>query len=248
VRDVGPIDTILRHLPATSGEMYVEFQFKPGRLALPDIACDLIWTGQDLRVIGPMRRGLVAGGDATSMALLTLDTRQAAALLGMPLGELTDLQPSIRDVAPALAAPLEDLFALGGAAALVGRPVPRPTADPVLARAAAMLAAGAPPARASGNSDWTSRHFRRRFREVFGMSPGEFRRVARFRRAVRAARAGGSLAEAALVGGYADQPHFNRECQELMGLPPRAVLAGLDGVDAAEGLAVGNRGEDAGTD
>jgi AraC-like DNA-binding protein len=245
---VAQIDTILLHLPATSGEMYVEFQFKPGRLVLPDIACDLIWTGQDLLVIGPMRRGLVADGDVTSMALLTLDTRHAAALLGMPLGELTDLQLSIRDVAPALAVPLEDLFALGGAAALVGRPAPRPTADPALARAAAMLAAGAPPARASGSSDWTSRHFRRRFREVFGMSPGEFRRVARFRRAVRALRAGGGLAEAALVGGYADQPHFNREGRELMGLPPRAVLAGLDGVDAAEGLAVGNRGESAGAD
>jgi AraC-like DNA-binding protein len=248
VGDVAPIDTILRYLPATSGEMYVEFQFKPGRLALPDIACDLIWTGQDLRVIGPMRRGLVADGDATSMALLTLDTRQAAALLGMPLGELTDLQPSIRDVAPALAAPLEDLFALGGAAAraragsATGLGTGRPTS------AAAMLAAGASPARASGSSDWTSRHFRRRFREVFGLSPGEFRRVTRFRRAVRAVRAGGSLAEAALVGGYADQPHFNRECQELMGLPPRAVLAGLDGVDAAEGLAVGNRSESAGAD
>lgn len=243
VRAVSPLNAILRHLPAASGEIYVEFEFQPGRLALPDIACDLIWTGEDLRVIGPMRRGLVVEGGWTSMALLTLDAQQAAALLGAPLGELTDLQIPIQDVAPALAAPLEDLFATRGAAALVGRPAPVPATDPALTQAAALLTAGAPPGRASDSAPWTSRHFRRRFREAFGMSPGEFRRVTRFRRAVRAVRGGRGLAEAALFGGYADQSHFNRECRDLMGMSPRAVLAGLVGADAAEGLSVGARGD-----
>lgn len=237
------VDAILRHLPATSGEIYVEFAFKPGRLALPDIACDLIWTGRELRVIGPMRRGLVVDGPWTSLSLLTLDTWQSAALLGLPLSELSDLQVPIQDVAPALAAPLEDLFAQGGAGALVGRPAPALRPDASMAHAAARLAAGALPSRASTDIPWTARHFRRRFNETFGMSPGEFRRVARFRRTVRAVRAGRSLAEAALLGGYADQPHFNRECQTLMGLTPRAVLAGLDGADAAEEHSLGARGD-----
>lgn len=238
-----PINAILRHLPAASGEIYVEFEFKPGRLALPDIACDLIWTGEDLRVIGPMRRGLVVNGGWASMSLLTLDIRRVATFLGVPPGELTDLQIPIQDIAPAFAAPLEDLFAMGGAAVLVGRPAPAADAHPARIHAAASLAAGAPPRRAVQEVAWTSRHFRRRFQEAFGMSPGEFRRVARFRRAVRAMRAGRSLAEAALQGGYADQPHFNRECRELMGMTPRAVLAGLDGADAAEGFSVGHRGD-----
>lgn len=232
---------ILRHLPGVSGLMYVEFVCMPGRLALPDVACDLIWTGDDVRVVGPMSRGLVVDGPATPMALLTLDTRQAAHMLGMPLGELTDLQVPIRDVAPGLAAPLEDLFAGGGGAGLVARKSPTPAADAGLAQAAALLAAGAGPGRAAEPLAFTARHFRRRFRDAFGLSPGGFRRVVRFRRTVRALRSGQALADAAALGGYADQPHFNRECRELMGLSPRALLSGLDRTDAGEALVVGTR-------
>jgi AraC-like DNA-binding protein len=33
------------------------------------------------------------------------------------------------------------------------------------------------------------------------------------------------LARAAFEAGYADQPHLTRECRELSGLPPAALLA-----------------------
>ena len=49
----------------------------------------------------------------------------------------------------------------------------------------------------------------------------------RFRRFLALAESGADadLARIASEAGYADQPHLTRECGELAGLPPAALLA-----------------------
>jgi AraC-like DNA-binding protein len=49
----------------------------------------------------------------------------------------------------------------------------------------------------------------------------------RLRRFLALAEADAShdLARAAVEAGYADQPHLTRECTQLAGLPPAALLA-----------------------
>lgn len=71
------------------------------------------------------------------------------------------------------------------------------------------------------------RQLRRRVEHAIGYSPRMLRRVLRFQRFLRAARAAGpqrNLARLAVDAGYADQAHLARECRQLGGLPPGALL------------------------
>lgn len=221
----------LRHLPGLAGLIYAEFPIAAGRLALPDVACDLIWTGDELRFIGPMSRGLVNATALPTVRLVTLGARHAAQLVGAPLSELTDANLPLADLAPRLAAPLEDLFASGGGARLVRREAGVARTNGALHRAAHALGNGAPPGAVARSFDITDRHFRRRFRAALGLGPGQFGRILRFRRAMNAATRGQGLAMASQLAGYADQPHFTRECRALTGLSPREALRRL-GPDA----------------
>jgi transcriptional regulator GlxA family with amidase domain len=73
----------------------------------------------------------------------------------------------------------------------------------------------------------TDRHLRRRFHDAVGYGPKTLQRVLRLRRflALAESTASADLARVALEAGYADQPHLTRECAELTGLPPAALLA-----------------------
>jgi len=75
----------------------------------------------------------------------------------------------------------------------------------------------------------SDRHLRRVFRETIGVSPKAFAKVTRFRRAVRAARAGGHASWAAIAAetGYYDQAHLISEFRAIAGVTPRALLAEL---------------------
>ena len=73
----------------------------------------------------------------------------------------------------------------------------------------------------------TERHLRRRFHDAVGYGHKTLQRVLRLRRflALAESEAGPDLARVAAEAGYADQPHLTRECAELAGLPPAALLA-----------------------
>jgi AraC-like DNA-binding protein len=73
----------------------------------------------------------------------------------------------------------------------------------------------------------------RSFHDTIGLHPKRFQRIARLRRAVVAAKAGTSLAAAAVEGGYADQAHFNREIKQLTGASPRRLLPNVGNVQDA---------------
>lgn len=84
--------------------------------------------------------------------------------------------------------------------------------------------------------DWARDHalapetVSRGFRRAFGVTPKRFRYEAQARRAFRAVSVGkGSLVEAALDAGFADQSHMSRAIAELTGAPPGRWRRGSSG-------------------
>lgn len=75
----------------------------------------------------------------------------------------------------------------------------------------------------------TARQVHRRSLRAFGYGPSTLARLMRFQRflAVAAARAGAgrSLALAAALAGYSDQPHLVRDCRAITGLTPTELLS-----------------------
>ena len=67
---------------------------------------------------------------------------------------------------------------------------------------------------------YSERHERRLYRELTGLSPAQFRRVARFQTALQRIRAEGVLS----WDEYYDQAHFTREFKEFTGLTPAVFL------------------------
>ncbi len=78
----------------------------------------------------------------------------------------------------------------------------------------------------------SERQLLRRLRTAVGYGPATLARVLRLQRALRAAWADpaaartGGLARIAADAGYADQPHFARDCRELTGVAPTILLRG----------------------
>ncbi len=71
----------------------------------------------------------------------------------------------------------------------------------------------------------SERQLRQVFREEIGISPKRYARIARIRRVV--ARAGSARwARLAAESGFYDQAHLNAEFSDLLGVTPRAFLAG----------------------
>ena len=75
----------------------------------------------------------------------------------------------------------------------------------------------------------SERHLRRVFREAFGIGPKAFAKLARFQRALRAAREDERAAWATIAAdaGYYDQAHLIAEFHAIAGAPPRALLGEL---------------------
>ncbi|SBT41550.1 helix-turn-helix transcriptional regulator [Micromonospora narathiwatensis] len=96
--------------------------------------------------------------------------------------------------------------------------------DPLGARVAARLAAGATVAATAAEVGLGARALHRRSRTLFGYGPKTLARILRMRRALDLARAGTPLAEVAALAGYADQAHLTREVKEFAGVSPTHLL------------------------
>ncbi|MFG2167361.1 helix-turn-helix domain-containing protein [Micromonospora chersina] len=96
--------------------------------------------------------------------------------------------------------------------------------DPIGARVAARLAAGATVAATAAEVGLGARALHRRSQLLFGYGPKTLARILRMRRALDLADAGTPLAEVAVLAGYADQAHLTREVKELAGVPPTHLL------------------------
>jgi AraC-like DNA-binding protein len=69
------------------------------------------------------------------------------------------------------------------------------------------------------------RTLERMFRDHVGLSPKRLQRILRLQAAMRAVRAGASIAAAAVDAGYYDQSHLALDCRELAGATPRELFA-----------------------
>jgi AraC-like DNA-binding protein len=146
---------------------------------------------------------------------------------------------------------LEDLWGAGGAAlveearaaksphealdvverALLSRCDPARAAHPAVAHGIARLGAdpGALVRDVVAETGFSERFFSERFREAVGLAPKRWARVVRFQRAVALGarrRAGQTWAEIALLAGYADEAHLNREFKAMAGVTPGAFAPG----------------------
>jgi AraC-like DNA-binding protein len=80
----------------------------------------------------------------------------------------------------------------------------------------------------------SERHLRRVFRETLGVSPKAFAKLARFHRALRAARepAHRGWASIASAAGYYDQAHLIADFRAIAGVTPQALLGELGGASS----------------
>ncbi|RMI34423.1 AraC family transcriptional regulator [Nocardia stercoris] len=72
----------------------------------------------------------------------------------------------------------------------------------------------------------SERHLRTLFHTEIGLSPKLFARIARVRRAARAATAGVALSDVARESGYYDQAHMTTDFRRIMGISPAAFVSG----------------------
>ena len=192
--------------------------------------------GEDIVVAGPATREVIVDIPAHAAALgVRFGPGAAGAALGVAARELRDRTVAMQDVwgAPAIelaerlsATPRADRLAVL-AAAVARRLDAARGPDALVARASALLGAGMPVTAASREVALTDRHLRRRFHDAVGYGPKTLQRVLRLRRFLDLAESGPSadLARAAAEAGYSDQSHLTRECSDLTGLPPAALLA-----------------------
>jgi AraC-like DNA-binding protein len=203
-------------------------------IVLPDACTDLIWqqglgayvAGPDT---GPFSSALPPG---TMLVGVRLRPGAGGPALALPLSELRDQRADLTDVLPEFGKRLPGDLSAGAAlaqlTALVTELAAERSPDPLVARAARLLAASddhtGDLADGLGVSE---RQFRRRCQDAVGYGPKTLHRILRFRRFVSqldAAEHRMDLAQVAAEVGYADQAHLTRETVRLAGLAPTALV------------------------
>jgi AraC-like DNA-binding protein len=183
---------------------------------------------------------LIAHQGAQSGIQVALKPPGARALLGLPAGELAQLDVPADAVLGGAAARIHDRVR-----AADGWPERFSVLDedfvilltcrgaglaPEVARAWRLLLRSGgtlPVNQLAAETGWSSRHLASRFRAEIGLTPKAAARVVRFDRAKRRLvnSADGSLADLATACGYFDQAHLAREFRALAGCPPSQWLA-----------------------
>ncbi|MDG4801223.1 helix-turn-helix domain-containing protein [Micromonospora sp. WMMD980] len=205
---------------------------------LPDGCLDLLWSSRaGLLVAGPDRVAQVGRSVPGERWIgLRLPPGVGPAVFGVPAEELRDRRVPLADLWGRAAENLAERIEAGplthrpaaGAAVLEEAARARLRAaggpDPLGARVAARLAAGATVAATAAEVGLGARALHRRSRLLFGYGPKTLARILRMGRALDLARGGVPLAEVAARTGYADQAHLTRDVRELAGVPPTRLL------------------------
>ncbi|MET7806888.1 helix-turn-helix domain-containing protein [Micromonospora chersina] len=207
---------------------------------LPDGCLDLLWSSRaGLLVAGPDRHAhLSVSVPGERWVGLRLPPGTGPAVFGVPADELRDQRVPLDDLWGPAATELADRVAAAEARGWPVAGVLEEVAlrrlrtaggpDPLAARVAARLAAGATIAATAAEVGLGARALHRRSQLLFGYGPKTLARILRMRRALTLAGAGTPLAEVAVLAGYADQAHLTREVKELAGLPPTRLLPPAD--------------------
>jgi methylphosphotriester-DNA--protein-cysteine methyltransferase len=212
---------------------------------LPDGCADVVWIeGVGLELAGPATEHVVVRIPPGATVLgVRFGPGAAGPALGLAASELRDQTVGLDALWGPAAVDLQERLATAAAAdrpalladAVAARLREARPPDVLVAGAAELLARGMTVAAASREVALGARHLRRRFHEAVGYGPKTLQRVLRLRRFLALAEAAPvpDLARAAVEAGYADQSHLTRECGELAGLPPAALLAARETVSAA---------------
>jgi len=199
-------------------------------------------SGIDIHAFGVRQsahRKLIRAGQRTVTARLRLGAQQA--VLGVPASQMAGRIVALEDLWDSAATrrlveQLAQAPDTAAAAAILDRAIAdRVTTavdDPAhlqLALAAADRLANASVSTVALGLGVSERHLRRVFHETVGLSPKAFARLARFHRALGAARQGGAVswANIAAAAGYYDQAHLIAEFRAIAGVTPRALLGEL---------------------
>ncbi|MBW3607985.1 MAG: helix-turn-helix transcriptional regulator [Actinobacteria bacterium] len=202
---------------------------------LPDGCVDVVWTGDDLIVAGPATRAVVPRLTSAEPKLgVRFRIGAAGPVLGLPAAELLDATATVAEIW-AGGQELTDRVgeAVGAASrlqvmmeAVAAQLEQAAGPDPVVRAAVLGLCrVQTPIAALSDRLGMSDRQLRRRFENAVGYSPRTLGRVLRLQRFLGLVADGGQLARAAVESGYADQPHLTRDCRQLTGLPPAALVA-----------------------
>lgn len=204
---------------------------------LPDGCADVVWVeGSRAVVAGPATEAVMVAIPAGATAFgVRFGPGAAGPALGVAAHELHNRTVALEDLWGAEGAELDERLAGAPhdarlsvlAAGVAGRVRRSAEPDPLVLRASRLLAGGAAVATASRELAVSDRHLRRRFHDAVGYGPKTLQRVLRLRRFLALAEGPGAveLARLAAEAGYADQPHLTRDCTELAGLAPAALLA-----------------------
>jgi AraC-like DNA-binding protein len=197
-----------------------------GRLVLPDVRCDLMWKRGRVLFCGPLTHGRASFATDEPLTVASFDPIMIRRWLDIPLELVTDRIVPLGDVAPHVEAALAEQFFKGSLRA-IGLPtnairISEP--DIRLYAAANELRHGGSVRAAADCAGVSERQLERLFAIELGMRPKLFARILRLRRAIMLVSNGATLADAAATAGYADQSHFNRNTQSLMGSTPSALL------------------------
>jgi len=205
---------------------------------LPDATVSLLFRarpggGGDLSVLGPLTRARYKQASGVAFTVrAVLSPAVARAVVGVPLGELTDRIVSLDAVWGRAATALRDrlanipceLVARELAAAVIARVPRRPRAtDTLVARARTLLDGGESVARIARGLGVNERTLRRAFVDRTGLSPKRYARIARLQRVLARTRGGGvAWARLARELGYFDQAHLVNDFRELVAATPEA--------------------------
>jgi AraC-like DNA-binding protein len=198
--------------------------------------------GVDVHAMGGRARAhrkLLRRGQRAVTARLHLGAPEAVLGVSAPAlaGRIVALEELWGDVATrrlldklAAARDLPDAAAILESAIAERRAVARgPGAGARLALAAAQRLAGANVSAVAGDLGVSERHLRRLFRETIGVSPKTYAKLARFHRALGAARQPGHAGWAGIAAqaGYYDQAHLIADFRAIAGVTPQALLGEL---------------------
>jgi AraC-like DNA-binding protein len=254
--------TIVRYRPAAPLDRYVDWLWWSQR-ELPQPYCEHMLPSASAQLIFALhdeaytwqstssdegsrvwRRGIVHGPQCSyfvsgpkpcgAVAGVSFRAGAAAAVLGVPITEITDRHVSIdalwgssgqsmrerlldADEPMAVLRALEQELASRLARPLLIHPaVAHALADPLRGWGFTRIS------NVQRHSGYSPRHFISLFRSAVGLTPKHYYRIKRFMTALQtmAGGAGSSLAETAASAGYADQAHLTREFRAFAGITP----------------------------
>lgn len=200
---------------------------------VPDARVDVYWAEGHLAALGVVHgpRILEVSGPSVRVQLRFGRTR----IIGDPAALLPGEPVALTEYWGAQARGLEQVLSSSGdprehlhriEEILLRRAAQEPVDRLLLAAARRLARPHSTLGAVAGELDVSDRQLRRRFTHQLGFGPAHFIKLVRFRRFLDLLLSDDPppLAAAAALAGYADQSHATRDCSELSGLPPAALL------------------------